>query len=250
MLPVPDAAQTRGSYALIDRLRQAFPDVEIESCASGGGRIDFGILGRTHRVWLSDSNDAVERLKIQHNSSMFLPMSVTGSHVGPRICHTSGRTMDIRFRAWVAAQRHMGLELDPRELTSEEHRILRMVISWWKENRRWMQIADIFRLDTSDPAVIAEQQMEQEGRQFVVFAGKAETSAQISPRPLRLTRLSKDRNYRIDLVNRADAPALSRGDLAIKSDQLTLSGAYLMNHGLTLPWSFPETMWVVKGTLV
>ena len=135
---MPDAAQTRGSYALIDRLREAYPDVEIESCASGGGRIDFGILGRTHRVWLSDGNDAVERLTMQHDAAIFLPMAVTGSHVGPRTCHTSGRTIDIRFRAWVAAQRHMGFELDPRELKREEKRVLGKVIRWWKENRDWI----------------------------------------------------------------------------------------------------------------
>ena len=58
----------------------------------------------------------------------------------------------------------------------------------------------------------------------MLFAGKAETSAQIAPRPLRLTRLSEDRNYRIDLVNHADAPALSRGDQAIKSNPLNVSG--------------------------
>ena len=71
VLPFADAGQTRGTYALLDRLRQAFPKVEIESCAPGGGRIDFGILGRTHRVWLSDSNDALERLKMQHNAALF-----------------------------------------------------------------------------------------------------------------------------------------------------------------------------------
>jgi len=27
-----------------------------------------------------------------------------------------------------------------------------------------------------------------------------------------------------------------------------LSGQYLMNHGVTLPWSFPERMWVIEGT--
>ena len=250
VLPMPDAAQTRGSYALIDRLREAYPDVEIESCASGGGRIDFGILGRTHRVWLSDSNDTVERLAMQHNAAIFLPMAVTGSHVGPRTCHTSGRTIDIRFRAWVAAQRHMGFELDPREMTREETRVLGKVIRWWKENRDWMRSADILQLDSSDRAVIAGQQLEQGGGQFVVFAGKTEASAQIAPRPLRLTRLSAGRNYRIELVNHEDAPALSRGDQAIKSGPLTPSGAYLMSHGLTLPWSFPETMCVVKRTLV
>jgi len=250
VLPYPDQAQAQGSYDLMDRLRSAFPDVEIESCASGGGRIDFGILSRTHRVWLSDSNDAVERLKMQHNAAIFLPLAVTGSHVGPRVCHTSGRTIDIRFRAWVAAQRHMGFEMDPRELTEEEASVLRKVTSWWRANREWMTTADILRLDSADPAVIAEQQLASDGGQFVVFVGKAETSPQISPRPLRLTRLTPNATYRIELVNRDDAPALSRGNQTIKHKPLELSGAYLMNYGLTLPWNYPETIWVVKGTLV
>ncbi|MDC0737661.1 alpha-galactosidase [Cognatishimia sp. SS12] len=248
VLPMPDAAQTRGSYALIDRLRAAFPHVEVESCASGGGRIDFGILSRTHRVWLSDSNDALERLRMQHNAAIFLPMAVTGSHVGPRECHTSGRVFDIRYRAWVAAQRHMGFEMDPRELTEDEIQVLTDVTQWWKDNRDWTLRADILRLDSPDPAVIAEQQLAEGGGRFVVFAGKADTSAQIAPRPLRLTRLTPDATYRIELLNRADAPELSRGTPLLKSEALEISGAYLMNHGLTLPWSFPGTMWVIEGT--
>ena len=247
VLPMPDAAQTRGSYALLDRLRQEFPLVEIESCASGGGRIDFGILKRTHRVWLSDSNDALERLKMQHNASLFLPASVTGSHVGPRQCHTSGRTLNIRFRAWVAAQRHMGIEMDPRELTDEEARVLRQVIGWWKDNQDWMMKADILRLESPDPAVIAEQQLSVDHERFVVFAGKSTTSSQIAPRPLRLTRLDPEARYRITLINRDSASGLSRGTQTLKSESVDLSGTYLMNHGLTLPWSFPETMWVIEG---
>lgn len=249
VLPTPDAAQTRGTYALLDRLRAAFPQVEIESCASGGGRIDFGILVHTQRVWLSDSNDAVERLLIQHNAALFLPMAVTGSHVGPRTCHTSGRTLDIRFRAWVAAGRHMGFEMDPRELTKDEAEVLHGVTSWWKDNRDWMFAADILRLDSADPAVIAEQHLAADGAQFVVFAGKAATSDQIVPRPIRLTRLNPDAKYRVDLVNRTDMERLSRGPVALKSGPLVVSGAYLMYHGLTLPWSFPERMWVIKGEL-
>ncbi|WP_413718196.1 alpha-galactosidase [Silicimonas sp. MF1-12-2] len=247
VLPMPDAAQTRGTYALLDRLRAAFPRVEIESCASGGGRIDFGILSRTHRVWLSDSNDALERLRMQHNASIFLPMAVTGSHVGPRKCHTSGRVLDIRFRAWVAAQRHMGFEMDPRELTPEEAEALRQVTHWWKANRNWLVGADILRLDSPDPAVIAEQHLASDGAKFVVFAGKAATSEQISPRPLRLTRVSPEAMYEIELKNREDVGRLSRGTPALKYRSIRVSGAYLMTHGLTLPWSFPETMWVVEG---
>ena len=248
VLPMPDAAQTRGSYALLDRLRAAFPQVEIESCASGGGRIDFGILSRTQRVWLSDSNDALERLKIQHNAAIFLPGAVTGSHVGPRVCHTSGRVLDIRLRAWVAAQRHMGFEMDPRELTEDETEVLTNVTAWWKANRTWMYSADILRLDSPDSSVIAEQQLALGGGRFVVFAGRAGTSSQVAPRPLQLTRLGAEALYRIELVNRDDAPRLSRGNPLLKSGPVTLSGRYLMSHGLTLPWSFPESMWVIEGT--
>jgi alpha-galactosidase len=247
VLPMPDAAQTRGSYALIDRLRADFPHVEIESCASGGGRIDFGILERTQRVWLSDSNDALERLRIQHDAALFLPLAVTGSHVGPRVCHTSGRTLDISFRAWVAAQRHMGFEMDPRELTDHETAVLKEVTSWWKHHRHWMQTADILRLDSADPAVMAEQQLARDKDRFVVFAGKAATSAQIAPRPLRLTALDPDATYRINLINRDSAPRLSRGNPILKSQAVEVTGTYLMRHGVTLPWSFPERMWVLEG---
>ena len=248
VLPQPDAAQTRGSYALLDRLRADFPHVEIESCASGGGRIDFGILARTQRVWLSDSNDALERLRLQHDAALFLPASVTGSHVGPRTCHTSGRTLGMSFRAWVAAQGHMGFEMDPRELTADEARILADVTSWWKANRGWTMTADILRLESADPAVIAEQQLARGGDRFVLFAGRAAASAQIAPRPLRLTRLDAGARYRVALRNRAEAAHLSRAPLALKDGPVELTGAALMSAGLSLPWSHPETMWVIEGT--
>ncbi|MEM9318890.1 MAG: alpha-galactosidase [Pseudomonadota bacterium] len=247
VLPMPDADQTRGSYALIDRLRAQFPDVEIESCASGGARIDFGILKRTQRVWLSDSNDALERLRIQHDAAFFLPLAVTGSHVGPRRCHTSGRMLDISFRAWVAAQRHMGFEMDPRELDAREEAVLREVTSWWKANRDWMYHADILRLDAADPTIIAEQQMPRSRDRFVVFAGKSGTSPQIAPRPLRLTALDPNARYSVRLVNGANIPALSRGTPLLKSGPIEVSGAWLMHQGVTLPWNYPETMWVLEG---
>ncbi|MFS4582411.1 alpha-galactosidase [Phaeobacter sp. C3_T13_0] len=247
LLPIADAAQADGIYALLHELRAKFPKVEIESCASGGGRIDAGILSLTQRIWLSDSNDALERLRIQHDAALLLPMPVTGSHVGPRTCHTSGRTMNIRMRAWVAAQRHMGFEMDPRELTDDETEVLTRVTAWWKSNRAWRMGADILRLDASDPSIIAEQQLSADGAQFVVFAGKARTSHQIMPRPLLLTGLDPDARYRIDLVNRDELHHLSRSRTALKDGALTLSGQILLQHGLTLPWQFPETIWVIEG---
>lgn len=247
VLPVADADQARGFYALVDRLRHDFPTVEIESCSSGGGRIDFGVLSRTHRVWLSDSNDAIERLKIQHNAALFLPLVVTGSHIGPRECHTSGRIIPIEFRAWVAAQRHMGFEMDPRELTDHETTVLTRVTQWWKDNRDWTSQADILRLNSDDPAVISEMQLAKDGAQFVVFAGRWAASDQISPRPIRLDGLDPDALYKLSLVNSDEADKASRIDTGLLTGHLTLSGAYLMSHGLTLPSRFPNSMWVIKG---
>ncbi len=247
LLPVVDAAQTRGVYDLIDRLRAAHPEVEIESCASGGGRIDAGILARTHRVWLSDSNDALERLRMQHDAALFLPSAITGSHVGPRHCHTSGRVLPMAFRAWVAAQRHMGFEMDLRELTGDEALVLGGVTAWYKANRDWMMGGTILRLDSDDPAVVAEMQLAADGGRFVVFAGQADTSRQSLPRPLRLTGLEPGARYEVRLLNPEDAPRQSRGPNAMKTGPLTLTGQMLMTRGILLPVAWPATMWVVEG---
>ncbi|WP_380056807.1 alpha-galactosidase [Falsihalocynthiibacter sp. SS001] len=250
VLPANDVAQTRGIYALMDRLRASFPSVEIESCSSGGGRMDYGILEHTQRVWLSDSNDALERLRIQHEAALFLPAAVTGSHVGPRHCHTSGRNLDISLRAWTAAQRHMGFEMDPRELTEDEARVLTNVTSWWKANRDWMFEGDIHRLDAPDPEITAEIQIAQDGSEFACFVAKTANFKQVLPRPVRLTGLQRDAFYEIELINYADSTSASppsRGANALKSRKLTLSGAALMTSGINLPCSFPDTISVVQG---
>jgi alpha-galactosidase len=247
LLPVADADQARGILDLLDRLRAAHPSVEIESCASGGGRIDAGILARTHRVWLSDCNDALERLRMHHEAALFLPACVTGAHVGPRRSHTTGRIHTMSFRARVAAQRHMGFEMDLRELTAEEAETLREVTAWWKANRGWMHAGTILRLDGGDPAVIAEMQLAADGARFVVFAGQAATPAQILPRPLRLAGLDPAARYRLRLLNPEDAPPQSRGPCALKEGPVVLTGRALMSRGVSLPVAWPETLFMLEG---
>ena len=247
VLPIYDHDQIRGTYALLQRLREEFPQVEIESCSSGGGRIDFGILELTQRVWLSDSNDAIERARIQANAARFLPACVTGSHVGPRHCHTSGRSLSIEFRGWIAAQRHLGFEMDPRELDEHETEVLQRITQWWKNERAFLMTADIHRLDSIDPSVLAEQHMDAYAQRFILFANKIDTSPQIAPTPLRLTGLEPDSDYRLKLINRSELHHLSRGMTAIKHGDLAMSGRALMTLGLALPWSFPCQTWVVVG---
>ncbi len=245
LTPFPDAGQTRGVYALLDRLRATHPQVEFESCASGGGRIDAGILTRCGRVWLSDSNDAIERLRIQHHAAMLLPACVTGSHVGPRDCHTSGRVLPMALRAWTAAQRHMGFEMDPRELTEPEAETLTRVTAWWKANRDWTMAGDIWRLDRPAGA-LAEMQMAADGSRLVVFAAQIDAPVALQPPLLRLTGLDPHATYRLSMLehpvgHHSSSVTLSRG-------AVTLSGAALMAQGVALPPAFPQTIAVIEGT--
>jgi alpha-galactosidase len=153
----------------------------------------------------------------------------------------------MAFRAWVAAQRHMGFEMDLRELTEAEAATLTAVTTWWKANRDWMMAGTIHRLDADDPAVVAEVQLAADGKRFVLFAGQAETSTQMLPRPLRLSGLDPAARYKLHLVNPEDAARQSRGQNALKSGALTLSGQMLMQRGIVLPVAWPATMWVVEG---
>ena len=247
VLPYPSAEQTRATYQLLDRLNTKFPHVEIESCASGGGRLDFGILARTQRVWLSDTNDALERARIQHNAALFLPGLVTGSHVGPRQCHTTGRIHDMRFRAWIAAQRHLGFEMDPRELSDVERQQLKTITAWWKAHREWLMQADILCLETPDDSLLAEQHMHETDEQFIVFVNKLDSGESITSAPIQLVNLNPSELYELELLNREEAPALSRGSPLLKYQSMRVSGQYLMHYGVHVPWSFPCQTWVLKG---
>ncbi len=247
-LPYAYGQQTDGLYELLARLRTAFPDVEIESCASGGARLDYAMLEHCQRLWLSDSNDALERLRIQHEAALFLPLAVSGSHVGARRCHTSNRELPISFRAWVAAQRLMGFEMDVRELSENEAAVLRDVTSWWKQNRNWRTKAAILRLDTKDDTLIAEMQVANDGGRFVVFAGQIASPLASSPCPLRLTGLDANARYRVTLRNRNEDGGPGRGQVALKTRDLTLDGQSLMTQGLSLPVQHPAHIWVIEGT--
>ena len=113
-------AQTMALYRLLDELRARHPTVEIESCSSGGARIDHAILARTERVWTSDCNDALERQSIQRGASMFIPPEVMGAHIGPTRSHTTGRRHSIGFRAATAMFGHLGVEWNVLDLDDEE----------------------------------------------------------------------------------------------------------------------------------
>ncbi|MGJ8572629.1 MAG: alpha-galactosidase [Hoeflea sp.] len=244
--------QARGFMTLLGDLVAAHPNVDFESCSSGGGRIDFGVLELASRVWLSDSNDALERLRIQHEASRWIAPEVQGSHVGPRHCHTSGRVLSMSFRAWVAAQRHMGFEMDPRELTPEESQTLRRVTGWWKDNRDFLFSGALHRLESDDVEVFAEMTVDPQANRFILFAGQAGASPQIFRRPLRAAGLDANALYEISLVNPEDVSPFANRSMVRGPDAppQRLSGAFLMEHGFRLPNAVPASMTVIEGRRV
>jgi alpha-galactosidase len=127
--------QTRAAYRLMEKLRSAHPHVEIEACASGGGRADYGVLRYTHRIWTSDCTDPLERLSIQEGARLFLPPEILGAHISASPNHQTHRITTLDFRALVAFAYHFGVELDPTKLHSDEKIKLREWIMLHKDVR-------------------------------------------------------------------------------------------------------------------
>ena len=135
-----------GVYDLYERLTSNFPEVRFESCASGGGRFDPGILYYAPQGWASDDSDAVERLKIQYGTSMCYPISSIGAHVSVTPNHQVFRNTPLHTRANVAYFGTFGYELDLNKLTDEEIEQVKSQISFMKEYREIIQFGTFYRL--------------------------------------------------------------------------------------------------------
>ncbi|MFM8644588.1 MAG: alpha-galactosidase [Actinomycetota bacterium] len=147
--------QTLAFLRLLDALRAAHPQVEFESCASGGGRIDHAVLSRTARAWTSDCNDPLERQRIQRGIGMWVPNEMLGMHVGARVSHTTGRSQSIEMRAITAMFGWMGVECDPRKLDDHERDVLRQAIALHKQHRELLHGGLTVRFDLDDDTALA-----------------------------------------------------------------------------------------------
>jgi len=236
--------QTRALYALIDRLRAAHPDLEIESCASGGGRADYGILERTDRIWTSDSNDALDRQSIQRGASNFFPLSIMGAHVGPRTCHITGRRLSMQMRVATALFGHMGLELNLLKERERDLEILKAGIALHKQHRDLLHSGDFHRVDTPPHVnaigVVAKDQS-QALFSWVNLTGHRETL----PGRFFVPGLDQTRAYLVRIVWPAPLRSISQPSI-IETLDLTGEGAVvpgeaLAGFGLQVPLLHPET---------
>ncbi|MCI4065083.1 alpha-galactosidase [Micromonospora sp. R77] len=242
-------AQTVAVYRLLDELRARHPDVEIESCSSGGARVDLEILRRTDRVWASDCNDALERLAIQRWTGLLLPPELVGSHIGPERSHTTHRVHDLGFRAVTALFGHHGIEWDISRITPAERAELTAWVALHKRLRPLLHAGRVVRVDHPDPAVQAHGVVAHDGSHAVYAISRLTTSAAQTPGPVRLPGLDPARRYTVRLPAGVPEPAvLQLTEPGWLPTGVTLGGAVLGTVGLQLPALHPEQALLLELT--
>ncbi len=248
------ARQTRAFYALVDRVRAAHPGVEIESCASGGGRADYGVLTRTHRIWTSDCTDAFERLEIQRGARTFFPPEILGSHVSASPNHQTRRRHTLAFRAIVALAYHFGVELNPLVMSEDERLELGHWIALHKRLRPVLHdTGGQFHLEPMDGRYAWGSAS---GGKIVVIVAQGAHMMNEQPQPLRLLfPIASNSTWRIALQHPQEPEfiRLSESQRRLLGGDIKFSGADLVSSGLPIPMLRPESAVVfelelVKGT--
>ncbi len=235
--------QTGALYALLDRLTKSFPGLEIESCASGGGRVDYGILRHTQRFWASDSNDAVERMRIQNGFSYFFPPEVMGSHIGPAWCHTSGRGLHTGFRALVAGYGHMGVEADLTTMTETDIQVVSNAIRRHKADRHVWHSGRFYRIKTVDPNLLGALAVTSDRDQARLVLAQIDRPRSTVPPRIFIPGLDPEREYKVQLQTATEGVdrANRKFENPLVGDGFILTGAALDAVGIGLPSLYAQT---------
>lgn len=135
-----------GVYQLMDRLRHKHPNLDIQSCSGGGGRIDLGILARTDQVWTSDNTDALDRIRIQEGYSLAYPARAMEAWVTHAHNHQTGRISPLSIRFDVAMRGALGIGSSLNKLDATELAEYADYIAFYKRIRHIIQEGDLYRL--------------------------------------------------------------------------------------------------------
>ncbi|WP_022882571.1 alpha-galactosidase [Gryllotalpicola ginsengisoli] len=241
--------QTLAFYRLVDELKARYPGLEIESCSSGGSRVDLEVLQRTDRIWVSDNIDPLDRQQLLPWTAQLVPPELLGSHIASGVSHTTGRRHALSFRAATALFGHLGIEWDLRQATPEERRQLRDWIGFYKEWRHLLHGGDLVRLDVPDPTLSAHGVVALDGSAGIYSLASLAMSTVVSPGRVRVPGLHPQRRYRVRPVFPADLSSLVRPpEWWNDGDGVVMTGALLGLAGLQAPILPPEHAVVYLAT--
>jgi alpha-galactosidase len=234
-------AHTLAFYGLLDDLRARHPQLEIESCSSGGARVDLGVLGRTDRIWTSDCNDALERASIQRWTSLLVPAELMGTHIGPATAHTTHRTVDLGFRMLMALQGHAGLEWDISGCSAAELEQLTAWTALARELRPLLHTGDLVRSETPDATLHVTGTVAPDGGRAAYTVARLVTGRDAVSGAVPLPGLDPTRTYAVRLRPEAGLPAVVQltapawWDLALGEEGFVAPGSVLTGVGLSVP---------------
>ncbi|CAL8969386.1 Alpha-galactosidase [Tessaracoccus sp. O5.2] len=216
-------AQTEAVYRLIDEIKAAHPGLEIESCSSGGARVDLGILQRTDRVWVSDCIDPLERQDMMRWTQQLLPPEMLGSHIASLTSHTTGRTHELNFRAATALFGHLGIEWDLRQASDDELAELGEWIAFHKAHRDLLHGGDLVRLDFPDESLTATGVVAPDRSRAIYSYAAVSTHVTSLRGRLRMPGLDPARRYRVSpvLVGRVPSGLRPPAWWGVKRDMAT-----------------------------
>ncbi len=135
-----------GVYDLMNRLTTDYPHILLENCSGGGARFDPGMLYYSPQIWCSDDTDAIERLKIQHGTTICYPASAMGAHVSDCPNHTVGRSTPFSTRGNVAMVGTFGYELDVTRIPQEDRDAIPAQIAEFNKYNPIIRTGDQYRI--------------------------------------------------------------------------------------------------------
>ena len=238
--------QTLAIYRLFAELKVRHPGLEIESCASGGARIDLGVVDLVDRFWSSDNNDALERQSIQRWTAQIIPPELLGTHIGPTHGHQTGRTLELSMRAVTALFGHAGIEWNITEASQIERKYLASWAQYYKDNRAHLHSGKVIRVDYPESnAYLHGVTAHDRGQAIFAYVQLTPTIA-IHPAPLKFPGLAEKESYKIKAVFPAGAPRY----MLIKPPEwmngITMSGSALAAIGVSAPILAPANAFLIE----
>jgi len=216
----------QGLYSVMKRIREKYPDVLVQCCSSGGGRVDYGALAWFNEFWTSDDTDALQRVKIQYGTSLFFPAVVMGSHVSAVPNHQTRAVTPLKFRFDVACSGRLGMELQPRSMTAEERAFAAKCITSYKEYRDIVFDGDQYRLVSpyEGPYSAVMYVSENRARAVVFLYCTDYVNRSIGGKAFRLQGLDPGKKYRVKELN-AEKPCWN-GDGGLYTGNYLSSGGF------------------------
>lgn len=204
-------------YDIVKNLKLKHPNVLFEACASGGGRIDYGILGIFDDFWTSDNTDAYDRLFIQENYSYIYPIKAMRAWVTDCPNFLSRRIIPMKFRYHSAMMGTLGIGCNILKFSEEEIELSKGLIEEYKNIRHIVQEGDFYRLENNSKNKYKIYQY-MNGKEGLVFAFLPQSELGHRGTTIKFRALEKESTYLVK----------------IDKNVIVKTGRYLMNHGLEL----------------